>query len=86
MDYEYFTTFWQDFDFAEMYGESAIRDTAKRSFEVWKDDVEYLTELIMILNHKCWDYYHKDDLKMTNLYGDLFYEYYAKALDYLDKK
>lgn len=86
MNYEYFTTFWQDFDIAEAYGEQAIRDTAKRAFEEWKDDVKYLTELVMIINHKCWDFYHKGVDAMTELYGDMYYEYHEKALDYLEKK
>ena len=38
MDYEYITTFWQDFSTAELFGEDAIRDTAKRAFDEWKDD------------------------------------------------
>lgn len=86
MGYEYFTTFWQDFDIAEAYGEQAIRDTAKRAFEEWKDDVKYLTELVMIINHKCWDFYRKGVDTMTELYGDIYYEYHEKALDYLEAK
>ena len=72
MDYEYFTTFWQDFDVAENYGERAIKDTAKRAFDEWKDDVKYLTELVMN--------------RMSELYDDMYYEYYDKALDYLEEK
>lgn len=86
MDYEYFTTFWQDFDVAENYGEKAIKDTAKRAFDEWKDDVKYLTELVMIINHKCWDFYYKGANRMSELYDDMYYEYYDKALDYLEEK
>ena len=86
MGYEYFTTFWHDFDIAEVYGEPAIRDTAKRAFDEWKDDVKYLTELVMIINHKCWDFYRKGADKMSELYSDMFYEYYEKAIDYLGEK
>lgn len=86
MNYEYFTTFWQDFDVAEIYGENAIRDTAKRAFDEWKDDVKYLTELVMIINHKCWDFYHTGAMRMSELYDDMYYEYYDKALDYLEEK
>ena len=86
MDYEYITTFWQDFSTAELFGEDAIRDTAKRAFDEWKDDIKYLTELIMVINHKCWDFYRKNVMAMSNLYSDLYYEYDEKAIEYLEKK
>ena len=86
MDYEYFTTFWSDFDIAEMFGEDAIKDTAKRAYEAWKDDVKYLTELVMIINHKCWDRYDKGLDALSAIYSDLYYEYYEKAINYLEKK
>ena len=86
MNYEYFTTFWQDFDVAENYGERAIKDTAKRAFDEWKDDVKYLTELVMIINHKCWDFYRKGAMRMSELYDDMYYEYYDKAMNYLEEK
>ena len=86
MNYEYFTTFWQDFDIAENYGERAIKDTAKRAFDEWKDDVKYLTELVMIINHKCWDFYRTGAMGMSELYDDMYYEYYDKAMNYLEEK
>lgn len=85
MDYKYFTTFWSDFSIAERFGKTAIEDTAKRAYEEWKDNVEYLTELVMVINHKCWDHYHNGDNTLSGLYGDMYYEYYDKAIDYLDK-
>ena len=85
MDYKYFTTFWSDFSIAERFGKTAIEDTAKRVYEEWKDDVEYLTELVMVINHKCWDHYRNGDNILSGLYGDMYYEYYDKAIDYLDK-
>lgn len=84
MDYEYFTTFWLDFDIAERFGCTAINDTAKRAYQEWKNDVKYLTELIMVINHKCWDHYRAGNRKLSEYYSDLYYEYYDKALHYLD--
>lgn len=86
MSYKYFTTFWSDFDIAEHFGDAAIDDTAKRAYNEWKNDVKYLTELVMVINHKCWDHYHKGSEILSEHYGNLYYEYYEKALDYLDKK
>lgn len=57
-DYECFTTFWDDFTIAERCGGiPAIKDTYKRAFEEWKHDYKYLTELVMVLNHKIWHWY-----------------------------
>ena len=39
---EYFTTFWTDFDIAEIYGEEAIIDTASRAYEEWKSSIKYI--------------------------------------------
>ena len=57
-DYECFTTFWEDFTIAEKCGGiPAIKDTYKRAFNEWKHDYKYLTELVMVLNHKIWQWY-----------------------------
>lgn len=55
--YEPITTFWTDFSIADCYGKSAILDTFNRAFEEWKTDYKYLTELVIVLNHKIWQYY-----------------------------
>ena len=55
--YELQTTFWEDFSIADRFGLSAIQDTFKRAFEEWKNNYKYLTELILVLNHKIWQYY-----------------------------
>lgn len=52
MGYETQTTFWQDFTIAECFGDDAIIDTFLRAFNEWKNNVVYLTELIMVLTIK----------------------------------
>lgn len=64
--------FWQDFTIADAYGESAIRDTYKRAFEGWKDNVEYFASLVMTLNHKIWFWYEHGSENFTNLYNELW--------------
>ena len=54
--YKPITTFWEDFTIAEKFGESAIRDTFRRAFDGWKDNYKYLTELVMVLNWKIWEW------------------------------
>ena len=50
--YELQTTFWNDFSIADRFGLSAVQDTFNRAFEEWKEDYKYLTELVLVLNHK----------------------------------
>lgn len=80
--YETFTTFWQDFAIAELFGVDAIRDTFQRAFEEWKHDYKYLTELVMVLNHKCWQFYQNVD-SYSNLYAELYYQASGYALENL---
>lgn len=80
--YETFTTFWQDFAIAELFGVDAIRDTFQRAFEEWKHDYKYLTELVMVLNHKCWQFYQNVDA-YSNLYAELYYQASGYALENL---
>ena len=78
------TTFWDDFSIAEKFGEQAIRDTAERAFEEWHTNIKFLTEFVMILNHKCWTWNNvRDDL--MQLYSMLYYQYNDKAWDWLEQ-
>ena len=77
------TTFWEDFSIAEKFGEAAIKDTAERAFNEWHTNVEYLAKLVLVINHKCWDWYEKDNDTLTRLYSDLYYKYNDMAWDWL---
>lgn len=76
------TTFWQDFSIADAFGIDAIKDTYKRAFNEWKTNVEYVTELVMVINHKSWAWYGKDETK-ARLYADLYYKLDEWCLDHL---
>ena len=69
--YETFTTFWEDFSIADKFGVAAIKDTFRRAFNEWKNDYKYLTELVMVLNWKIWQFYGKND-KYAELYNELW--------------
>jgi len=79
--YEQKTTFWMDFSIADHFGVDAIKDTYRRAFENWRTNVEYFTELVMILNRKCWYWYGKNNAELSELYSDLFYEAQGWAHD-----
>ena len=70
-DYELKTTFWQDFSIADHFGTDAIRDTYNRAFEDWKHDVIYLTELVMVLNHKIWQWHERNET-IARVYNSLW--------------
>ena len=48
--YKPMTTFWQDFSIADAFGIAAVVDTFTRAFK----------ELVMVLNHKIWQWYQKN--------------------------
>lgn len=75
-------TWFMDFKIADAFGEKAIKDTYKRSFDNWKDNVTAMKELCFCLNIKCWDFYHLGNSKLSELYADLYHECYEKCLDH----
>ena len=72
--YEPKTTFWEDFSIADAFGMDAIRDTFKRAFKEWRNDVVYLAELALVLNHKGWAWYEHNNEEMARLYFTLYEE------------
>ena len=70
--YEEKTTFAMDFDIADRFGASAVKDTFNRAFNEWKSEYEYLTELVMVLNFKCWYWHERNNMAMVQLYNDLW--------------
>lgn len=88
------TTFWSDFAVAEAFDENAIRDTYERVKKEWKDNVVYVAELYIVLNHKIWAYYDlhnamKEDVydRYARLYNELWNDYgmFVDGLDMSDE-
>lgn len=77
------TTFWMDFSIADRFGKTAIQDTFNRAFAEWKNNVTYITELVMVLNHKCWYFYEKQEMEISKLYCQLYEKAHDWALDNL---
>lgn len=72
MDMEFSTTFWQDFSIADAFGASAVKDTFNRAFKEWKSDYRYLTDLVIVLNHKIWQHFQNGNNVMSELYNELW--------------
>ena len=74
------TTFWKDFGIADVFGQNAVKETYERAFKEWKNDTEYITELVMVLNWRSWlfaDVYEKtgkeEHRERSILYADLYH-------------
>ena len=83
--YEPKTTFWDDFTIADRFGINAIKDTYKRAFNEWKGNYIYLTELVMVLNHKIWQWYERNQ-QFAEIYNDLWKQADQYAVDNLKGK
>jgi len=77
------TTFDMDFAIADRFGVNAVKDTYKMAFGEWKNDARYLTELVMVLNHRCWLWYEKGRMALSKVYSDLFYKAQSYAYNHL---
>lgn len=75
--YKMTTTFWEDFTIADRFGICAITDTFNRAFAEWKDNYVYLTELVIVLNHKIWEHY-ETNRSIAEVYNELW----SKADEY----
>ena len=71
------TTFMLDFSLADFFGADGVKDTFNRAFAEWKTDVEYMAEMVVVLNHKIWQYYETNE-PLARLYDELW----RKADDY----
>ena len=83
--YEPKTTFWQDFSIADAFGIRAIQDTYNRASREWRNNLVYCTELVMVLNHKCWAWHNRNEL-MSELYAKLYYELYDWGINHFKGK
>ena len=83
--YEPITTFWQDFSNADKLGINDIEETYECIKSEWKDDFKYWTELCLVLNHKIWQWYERDNQKAV-LYDKLWSEADEMTSEWSDEK
>lgn len=69
--YKPITSFWADFSIADKFGVKGIKETFSNIFEEWKDNYKYLTELVLVLNQKIWQWYEKNE-QLAKLYNELW--------------
>lgn len=78
--YETMTTFWEDFSIADRFGAKAIKDTYNRVMKEWEGNVKYLSELVLVLNHKIWEH-DEDNSPLAVLYDELWDEASTYCMD-----
>lgn len=76
------TTFWQDFSIADNFGISAVRDTYTRAMGEWKENHIFLTELVMVLNHKIWQHFQTNQ-PLARVYDELWRDADSYAVNHL---
>ncbi len=60
-NYNFRTSFWMEFSIAENYGVEGIFEHYNLVFDQWKNNLEYLTELVLVLNWKIYQWYQVND-------------------------
>lgn len=79
------TTFFSDLSIAEWCNYIAgVKDTHKRVMENWMNDYTYITEYIMCLNLKTWEWYDRGNNELSNAYRKLYEEAYYKAEEHFE--
>jgi hypothetical protein len=82
--YKPLTTFYTDFSIADKFGIESIRNTFDNTFESWKEDYKFLTELAMVLSWKSFE--HEKDNDLCKLYSKLYYIVDSYACENLTKE
>ena len=79
LNYKFESSFWEEFSIAEDYGPEGIHHHYDIVFEQYKDNLKYLTELVLVLNIKIFIWYGVDDT-IGKMYEDLYVDADAYAL------
>lgn len=82
--YKPISTYYTDFGIAERFGEEAIRDTYKRAIENWGKSIEWITEIVMVLNWKQWEHNATGNDKLVDLYHELWRDAEQYVFDHYD--
>jgi hypothetical protein len=72
------TTFFSDLSIAEWFGEKSIRETYRDVLKSWGEDIKFMTEFSMCLNHKIWQFYEVNE-SIARVYDELW----KKSVNYI---
>ncbi len=74
--------FMSDFRIADHFGVSAVKDTYRRAFAEWKDNLEYCTALTLTLNHLIWFHYDRKNEELARIYDGFWKKTYNYGLNH----
>lgn len=69
---EFEFTFHLDFDIADHFGASAVKDTYRRALKCWKRNIKAVAELYIVLNERIWFWYRKGNEALARVYDELW--------------
>ena len=76
-DYKRKTTYTSDFSIAEwcvpVEGMNAIASTLRNALTNWRDNVEWFTEIMLVVNMKSWEHAARHNNNYGRMYSDLYY-------------
>lgn len=91
-------TFYNDFaiaEFCEVYmrDKNAVKKTYNQVIKSWGHNIEAITEIVMVLNHKIWAFYENVDSRYLGVSKEtgkelakLYDELWRKACEFVEKK
>ena len=79
--YEPITNFWEEFSLVELNGTEQIESYYNKLWKKYKNSYKEYTELVMVLNWKCWYWHYLNNTNMSSFYEELYYESYHSGLD-----
>lgn len=87
-DYKRKTTYTSDFSIAEwcvgVEGMESIADTLRNALVYWHDSIEFLAEIIIVLNLKSWEHGARGNYNYSQMYGELYLEAKCLYFDWFD--
>ena len=83
--YEPLTCFWALFSAVDILGEKMIKYAYSEAVTYAKTNYKFLTELVMVLNHKIWQHY-KTNETIARLYNNLWMKLHDECLNTLKDK
>jgi hypothetical protein len=88
-DYKRITTYTSDFSIAEwcvpIDGMNAIADTMRNALMNWRDNVEWFTEIMLVVNMKSWEHAARHNNNYGRMYSDLYYMVRDLYFDWFDE-
>lgn len=88
-DYKRKTTYTSDFSIAEwrvnVKGMQSIASTLRNALTNWRDNIEFFSEIIIILQMKAWEHAYRGNKQYAAMYSDLYLDAKALYFDWFDE-